>query len=296
MQQIVAFNPFRCRMWEFHDRLQAQLTEQTCRVAIESFSKHGQLVPVLGRPLQRDQEYDVELIYGARRLFAAQHLNKPIMVDMRPMSDKEAFIAMDIENRVRSDISPYERALSYSQWLRQGHFSSQDELARTLRISSSQVSRLLKLAQLPTVILQALGNPTCICEGWGVKLVAALENPLRRNAMLATARAIIAEGSPPAAATVYRQLLAAPCGKRHAKPAHHDVVIRGSTGAPVMRVRQQRDSVAFVIPVESLKDGARKAICEAITGILQSGTLQPPDSTSRCALHVHREAPLQKEL
>jgi hypothetical protein len=69
MPSIIAMNPFRCRMWEFHDRLETHINERTCRAEIASFSKHGQIVAVLGRSLHGDKSYDVELITGARRLF-----------------------------------------------------------------------------------------------------------------------------------------------------------------------------------------------------------------------------------
>ena len=62
MPSFVAMNPFRCRMWEFHDRLEAHISEQTCRDEIESFSRHGQFVPVLGRTLHGDPSYEAELV------------------------------------------------------------------------------------------------------------------------------------------------------------------------------------------------------------------------------------------
>src|SRR5688572_6279056 len=99
MTSIHSVNPFRCRVWALHDRLEGEISEETCRAEIDSFSRHGQLVPVLGRPLQAGSSYDVELICGARRLFAARHLNLPLKVDLREMSDHDAIIAMDIENR-----------------------------------------------------------------------------------------------------------------------------------------------------------------------------------------------------
>jgi hypothetical protein len=36
-----------CRMWDMHDRLEADVTEAICKEEIDSFLKHGQLVPVL---------------------------------------------------------------------------------------------------------------------------------------------------------------------------------------------------------------------------------------------------------
>ena len=77
MPTITMMNPFRCRMWELHDRLEAHINEDTCRAEIASFGAHGQFVAVLGRRLKGDASHDIELITGARRLFVARHLNKP---------------------------------------------------------------------------------------------------------------------------------------------------------------------------------------------------------------------------
>src|SRR5947207_1672545 len=87
MTTIVAVNPFRCCMWPLHDRLEQHVDEGSCRVEIESVRKNGQLVPTLGRALQPNSEYDYELIYGARRLFIARHLNRQMLVDVRAMTD-----------------------------------------------------------------------------------------------------------------------------------------------------------------------------------------------------------------
>src|SRR5690348_8381159 len=108
MQAPVAVNPFRCRMWDLHDRLESYLSPANCRAEIDSFLRHGQLIPAVGRPIKGDPDFDVEVVCGARRLFVARHLNKPLLVELREMTDREVIIAIDIENRQRTDISPYE--------------------------------------------------------------------------------------------------------------------------------------------------------------------------------------------
>src|SRR5258708_33550878 len=100
MPSFVAMNPFRCRMWEFHDRLEGYISEQTCRDEIESFSRHGQFVPALGRSLHGEPSYDAELICGSRRLFVAKLLNKSLAVALRTRCDRDAWFAMDAENRL----------------------------------------------------------------------------------------------------------------------------------------------------------------------------------------------------
>jgi ParB family chromosome partitioning protein len=78
MPEIISMNPYRCRMWDLHDRLDTHITEESCRHEIASVKAHGQSVPAIGRPLRADENHDVELITGARRLFIAQLLNRPL--------------------------------------------------------------------------------------------------------------------------------------------------------------------------------------------------------------------------
>jgi ParB family chromosome partitioning protein len=270
-------NPFRCRMWEFHDRLDAHISEATCRAEIASFGAHGQYVAVLGRSLKGEASHDVELITGARRLFVARHLNKPLAVDIRALSDKEALIAMDTENRLRKDISPYERALSYARWLRTDYFKSQDDIARALKISASQVSRVLKLAQLPAVIVEAFGNPTELRENWARSLLRRLEEPATRQALVDTARAIVAKKDRPSGKDVYRQLLTASAKGRKPKPQRHDVVVRSENGAALFRIRHQRDSVALLLPIEKVAERTLREISAAVATILQAASVQVSD-------------------
>lgn len=281
MRNIVSIDPFRARVWALHDRCDEHVNEETCKAEIDSFEKHGQLVPALGRVLRGDPDHDVELIYGARRLFVARHLNIPLLVDLREMSDREALIAMDIENRQRTDISPYERAMSYARWLSRGHFGSQDEIARALKISSSQVSRLLRLAKLPSVILNAFASPLEICEAWGLDIMDALDDPQRRQRTIQAARAIGSLNPRPAAKAVYRGLITASAGASQRKPAARVETVRDETGAPLFRVRQLSTSVALEVPAQNLSGAAMVEIRAVLAGILQRTTRNAPGSKRR---------------
>ncbi len=271
MSSQVVVNPFRCRMWENHDRLEGHISAESCRAEIDSFSRHGQLVPALGRPIRNDPQYDVELICGARRLFVARHLNKPLLVELRDMTDREAIIAIDIENRQRSDVSPYERGLSYTQWLRAGYFQSQEEIARGLRVSPSQVSRLLKIARLPSVILDAFDSPTNICEGWGLDLVDALDDPARRQQILRVARALGKKVPRGSARNVYQEIMSAGAQGRKLRPRARDEVVKDDSGDPVFRIRRQSKLVAFLVPAERVSaevmNSVRKALTEVLVGV-----------------------------
>jgi ParB family chromosome partitioning protein len=268
MRNIVAIDPFRTRMWLLHDRCGEHVNEGTCRALIESFTKYGQLVPALGRVLRGDPDHDVELIYGARRLFVARHLNMPLLAELRDVSDREALISMDIENRQRTDISPYERAMSYARWLNGGHFGSQDEIARALKISSSRVSRQLRLAKLPSVILNAFASPLEICEAWGLNIMDALDDPQRRQRTIQVARSIGALNPRPSAKVVYRELITASAHGRQPKPAARVETVRDGESTPLFRIRQLSTSVALEVPNGRLSAATMAEIREVLAEIL----------------------------
>ena len=270
-QLIVSFNPFRCRMWRLHDRNQECITEDSCREEISSVQRHGQMVPVLGRQLRDDPEHDVELIFGARRLFVARNLNVPIRVELRTLTDREAIVAMDLENRQRLDVSPHERGTSYLNWIRQGVFGSQEDIAAALRISASRVSRLIKVARLPPVILAAFENPNQICEGWGLEIAAALQEPGRREYICRRAREIAARKSRPSAGEVCRDLLSASNTGRKPKPVarNRDQVVLSDDGAPLFRVRRSRNTVMLLLPVQSVSARVLNQIHGVLRSVLQ---------------------------
>jgi len=265
-------------MWSHHDRLDQHINEVTCRQEIESFVRHGQLVPVLGRPLKSDPEFDVELIYGARRLFVARHINRPILVELRDLSDREAIIAMDIENRHRLDISPYERGLSYARWLRAGYFQSQEEIARALKVSASQVSRVLQLARLPSAILNAFGNVQELCEGWGRDLTELLEDPVRREPTLRKARALAALVPRLPAREVYQRLMSASVQGRKPRCRTHDEVVKDRFGKPLFRIRQLHNTVAVLLPMDTLSAESLQRIRSAVGDVLQSARRREMES------------------
>ncbi|MGH8261740.1 MAG: ParB/RepB/Spo0J family partition protein [Steroidobacteraceae bacterium] len=275
MASPIAFNPFRCRMWALHDRLEDYITEKTCAAEIDSISKQGQLVPALGRRIPSDPDYDVELIYGARRLFVARHLNVPLLVELRAMSDAEALAAMHTENRERKDISPYERGLSYSHWLRCGQFASQEEIAKALNISPSQVSRLLRIAKLPALVVGAFRSPLDICEAWGLDLIEAWENPELRRNLTYKARALAAQSQHMPARVVYRALMSSLTPGRKLVRANRDEVVKSVAGVPLFRIRHNHRAVVLVLPTQSASATNLERIRSALADILEtSGSLR----------------------
>lgn len=278
MQAGVLVNPFHCRMWALHDRLDDYITEETCKAEIASVSRYGQLVRVLGRPLHADPTHKVELIYGARRLFVARHLNVPLLVELRELSDREAIVVMETENTQRQDISPYERGRSYAQWLRVGHFKTQEEIAKAINVSPSQVSRLLKQARLPAVIMDAFGSPYEISEGTGLELIEALADPTKGPAVLQRAREVINRGVRLPAREVHRQLLGGGTSGRRARLRVDDDVIRDEKGRTLFKIQRRSSSIVIQLPINAISARSMENIRLALADILQRANLQVPVS------------------
>ncbi len=279
---IVSVNPVRCRLWKGHDRIDSSVNEATCEDEIKSFLEHGQLIPVLGRRLQNDPEHDIELIYGARRLFVARFLNRPLLAELRDLSDKEAVIALDTENHKRKDLSPYERGMCYARWLRAGHFSSQEDIAKALKISTSQVSRLIRLARLPSVIVGAFESGTDICERWGLDIDDAIQDPGRRKSIIQRAREIGARPRP-AAGEVFRQLLTPARRGRKKKLQAAERVIRSEGGVPILRIRQHRSLIAMTLPIEVATDEVQERIQHEVAKILDGQSVLHANITTQAA-------------
>jgi ParB/RepB/Spo0J family partition protein len=269
MSQVRSVSPFRCRVWDFHDRLDHLIVEDTCRDEIASFAKNGQLVAALGRPIRDDPDYDIELICGARRLFVARHLNVQLLVDVREMTDRDAIIAMDVENRQRQDISPYERGLSFARYLRGGHFESQEQLAKVLKISQSQVSRLLTLARLPSIVVDAFTSPLEIREGWGPELVSALQDPKKRDAIMDCARTLASVCPRPPTTEVYQQLISAATGDRKPRKRSRDQIVTAHDGTPLFRIRPQQTAIAVLLPREKISQEVLQELRDAVRDVMR---------------------------
>jgi ParB family chromosome partitioning protein len=273
MYKVVKVSPFRCRVWDQNGRMEEFVTDTSCKDEIESIQAYGQVVPAIGRRIRDDSTHDIEIICGARRLFAARQLNIDLAVQVRELSDREAIVVIDIENRQRRDLSAYEKGRSYARWLASGHFESQDDLARALKTSASQVSRLLKVAKLPSVVVDAFPNPTAICEMWALDLYAKCEDPDTRPQVLARARAFRSQTTRPCAREVFDELMR----ERAAKAVHQrqrNEVVTGSEGQPVFRIKYQDATIAVLIDKQYISPTSLLRIKQALLEILQDASAQ----------------------
>jgi ParB family transcriptional regulator, chromosome partitioning protein len=264
--------PLKCRMWAMHERLGDDVNAGTCALLIDSVRRHGQKQPVLGRPIRDSQGYVVELIYGSRRLFAAMTLGRGLLVDIRNIDDRAALIEMDIENRLRKDISPYERGLSYRRWLRAGQFRNQAEVARALGVSEAQICRLLRFADLPSVVVRAFAAPRDIREEWAARLAKMCADPARREAVVRRARYRVqsVQQLPPQA--IYEVLIGG-----HSRDAvrrrAHDEVVAGSRGAPLLRIGVRAKTIHLILARDKINPRTLQRITDEVRNVLENEEL-----------------------
>lgn len=164
-------DPERCVMWSRHNRAYELLTAENCRDLIDSIKAQGQQeFPAIVRRLPAGQGAEYEVICGARRHFAVSWLranNYPqfrYLIEVRDLSDEEAFRLADIENRDRADLSDYERARDYLQALDLYYGGKQKAMAARLEVSEAWLSRYLYLARLPETVVQAWPHITELKE------------------------------------------------------------------------------------------------------------------------------------
>lgn len=187
-------DPNNCQMWERHNRDYSLLSEETCRDLIEGIRAQGrQEFPAIVRRIS-GVEHEYEVICGARRHFAVSWLranNYPqfkYLIEVRDLSDEEAFRLADIENRDREDISDYERAVDYAAAIKNYYGGKQKAMAERLEVSEVWLSRYLELSRLPDEVVKAFISIREIKELHARTLKPLLKAPKSRKKILTVAK------------------------------------------------------------------------------------------------------------
>jgi len=269
-------------MWRMHDRLSDDGNAHAYHTLVESIRLQGQKQAALGRYIAGSSEYDVELIFGARRLAAARELGVDLLVEIREIDDRDALIEMDIENRVRQDISPYERGISYRRWLRSGLFSTQTEIAKALGVSEAQICRLLKFAELPAAVIAAFKTPDQIREEWAGTLSSLCKEGDVRDGILRRARSISTSNQTRSPQDVYDTLVCD--GKdRIVRSRARDQIVKNQAGQPLFRIGFRATTVHLIVRRDYLSADALDAVAERLRASLEEVTspserLVPPEA------------------
>jgi ParB family chromosome partitioning protein len=156
-------DPSTCRMWSGHNRLYDLLTPESCEDLIKSIKAVGrQEMAAIVRPVSDGGPHEFEVICGARRHYAVSYLREAehrtdilYLIDIRDLSDEEAFRIADLENREREDISDYERSRDYSRALETYYQSNKALMAERIGVDRTWLSRFLRIGELPDEVLRA---------------------------------------------------------------------------------------------------------------------------------------------
>ena len=274
-------DPARCRMWSGHNREYALLNEERCADLIDSMKAQGrQEMPAIVRRVRGNPDYDFEVICGARRHWTISWLrshNYPdfrFLIDIRELSDEEAFRLADIENRAREDLTDLERARDYLRALDAYYEGRQKVMAERIKVTESWLSRYLDLARLPEELMAAFPNP----QDLRIKHVTAIKPLLkpddRRQRVLKEAASLAERegqgGAPVAVPDIIRALaLAADPPKRSGSPKKSGLpeTVSSQSGKPLFRI-EGKDRKGLKLTLLPQAGGSREDADAAIKALL----------------------------
>lgn len=118
--------------------------------------------------------YEYEIVFGHRRHRACLELEIPVLALIEETTEKELFVDMDRENRLRADLSPWEQGMMYAKALDKGLFSSNARLASAVGRDTGLIGKALALARLPMGIVDAFPTPLEIQYRWAKPLTDRL--------------------------------------------------------------------------------------------------------------------------
>lgn len=169
----------------------------------ESLRSQGLLQPIVVRPILEINSPDYEIVFGHRRVRAAQLAGMgEIPCIVRAMTDLEVATAQIHENLERADVSPLEEADGYATLMRV-HGISAEQLAADTGKSRTYVYNRLKLAQLSEPARQAVLQYAIPAEI--ATLIARVPRPLQLQAVERVTATVYGEPAGTRAVLSFRQ-------------------------------------------------------------------------------------------
>lgn len=277
-------DPKFCRPSPQNARDYSKLTYENCQDLIESIREEGaQHTPALVRQTG-DADVPYEIVTGSRRHFAVTWLranNYPqidYLIELRELGDEEAFRLSDEENRARKDVTDLERAKKYASALETYYGGSIDGMARRLAVSPQTIRRLLLLAELPDVLIDAYGGQYVVTVSHARAITPELrksdeaqERILEEAGHIATEQRELADKKSPLIPpkTVFARLVKAAKEKRGSKAVGRMISVKGADGGEVLSYTRPTKVHGLSVKVPREFAGSGDDLIAAFTAIVR---------------------------
>lgn len=226
----------------------------------------GNETPIRVRPLSEPVDgIEFEIIYGHRRHRACLELGIPVRAQIEDATEHMLFVAMELENRSRKDLSPWEQGMFYAKALDKGLYPSARKLADAIRRDSSDVGKALALARLPEAVVSAFASPLEIQYRWAKPLNDA--HQADPDGLISRAKAIAAYGRRQSAGAVLAQLIApqATAGQRTSEKVDIEIGKVGNKATAVLTSdKKGRAVLKFQVDLPAKKRQALAAYAEKL--------------------------------
>jgi ParB family chromosome partitioning protein len=211
---VLRLDPKRVRATEYINRDERAFLETDPKFIElkESLKANGQEHPIRVRPVNGDPAADYEIVSGHRRHRASLALDAELeagfpllaLLDAKASESRDLVLKMYRENEERADLSAFEKGSMFKQWLAHSVFAEQGELAAAIGVSDATVTKYLQIAELPSSVLTAFGDPRDIAVRWSHDLTKALKtHPARLDEVAER----LANSAPRPAANVVARML-----------------------------------------------------------------------------------------
>jgi ParB family transcriptional regulator, chromosome partitioning protein len=271
----ISVEPERVKVWAGNARHSAGLYESKCRDLIDSIiATGGQKVPVVLRQVAGDPHYDFELIVGARRLWAVSFLRAngyphiKLTGVVQSLTDEQAFVLSDAENRARKDVSDIERARNYAMAVNSIFGGNQTLMASKLGVSKGWLSKMLSVAALPETVLLAFEYIQTISLAALYSVTTLMKDPEMAIAIIREAAVVADEQgnrywdkTPPISTPEVIRRLKAVANPRPQQPTKFEA--RGSNGQPMLTVLADDDE-SITLRLHSGSGADRQEIMQAV--------------------------------
>jgi ParB family chromosome partitioning protein len=235
------------------------------REEIESAGRNVQPIKVrrLGQGAAAKEEF--EIVFGHRRHRACLELGIPVAAIVVELNDKLLFAEMDRENRSRKSLSAWEQGVMYRKALDERLYSSIRQLAESLGVDVSLVSKSVSLARLPDDVVAAFPSPLDIQFRWAAPLAEAMQKD--PDGTLKRARAISKARGTMSSAAILARLIGSADLDTNAAPAEKLTISKGGkVAAKLTSDLKGRATIRFEL--EALPESKHKALMKIIGDFL----------------------------